>query len=65
MSTNFVDGYKVVDIYITFMSIKMFMILTLAMWCKYDDCDFKKLYDIDKTVMKKILTWHVCFFFFA
>jgi len=64
MSTNFVDGYKVVDIYITFMSIKMFMILTLAMWCKYDDCDFKKLYDIDKTVMKKILTWHVCFCFF-
>jgi hypothetical protein len=43
MSTIFVDGYKLVDIYIIFMSIKMFMILTLAMWCKYDDCDkFKK-----------------------
>ncbi len=42
MSTIFVDGYKLVDIYIIFMSIKMFMILTLAMWCKYDDCDNKK-----------------------
>jgi hypothetical protein len=48
MSTIFVDGYKPIDIYIVFMSIKMFMILALAMWCKYDDCDKKKLYDIDK-----------------
>jgi hypothetical protein len=48
MSTIFVDGYKLVDIYIIFMSIKMFMILKLAMWCKYDDCDKFFLYDIDK-----------------
>jgi len=66
MSTIFVDGYKLVDIYIIFMSIKMFMILTLAMWCKYDDCDNKK----NKLTLIKPINGNeeifnlACFFFF-
>jgi nitrogen fixation-related uncharacterized protein len=49
MSTIFVDdGYKLVDIYIIFMSIKIFMILTLAMWWNMMIVIKKKQYDIDK-----------------